>query len=131
MSKVAVSVPRPFAAHFGYSGAMIETAAKPPLRKGWTTGTCATAAAAAAYQALLTGAFPDPVTVALPRGGSVSLPLARAELGGASALAGIVKDAGDDPDVTHGALVLATVAPAPAGAGVWARIDGQSPQGRR
>ena len=39
-----------------------------PLRKGWTTGACATAAAAAAYQALLTGAFPDPVTVALPRG---------------------------------------------------------------
>ena len=100
---------------------MIETAAKPPLRRGWTTGTCATAAAAAAYQALLTGAFPDPVTVALPRGGTVALPLARAELNDASALAGIVKDAGDDPDVTHGALVLATVAAASAGAGVLFR----------
>ncbi|MGD9027925.1 MAG: cobalt-precorrin-5B (C(1))-methyltransferase, partial [Methyloceanibacter sp.] len=39
-----------------------------PLRKGWTTGTCATAAAKAAYTALLTGVFPDPVEVALPGG---------------------------------------------------------------
>lgn len=96
---------------------MEETEA-PPLRKGWTTGTCATAAAAAAWQALLTGAFPDPVTVALPRGGSVKLPLARAELGVGEATAGIIKDAGDDPDVTHGALVTATVAAGPPGAGV-------------
>jgi hypothetical protein len=40
-----------------------------PLRRGWTTGTCATAAAKAAYAALLTGEFPDPVEVTLPRGG--------------------------------------------------------------
>ena len=39
-----------------------------PLRRGWTTGTCATAAAKAAYAALLTGEFPDPVEVTLPRG---------------------------------------------------------------
>ena len=36
------------------------------LRRGWTTGACATAAARAAYEALLTGAFPDPVTIRLP-----------------------------------------------------------------
>jgi cobalt-precorrin-5B (C1)-methyltransferase len=91
---------------------------KRPLRRGWTTGTCASAAAAAAYQALLTGAFPDPVTVALPRGGSVTLPLRRAHLRNREATAGIVKDAGDDPDVTHGAEVVATVAAGPAGRGV-------------
>ena len=84
-----------------------DSGAARPLRRGWTTGTCATAAAAAAWQALLTGAFPDPVTVALPRGGAATLPLARAELRDGEAMAGIVKDAGDDPDVTHGALVTA------------------------
>jgi len=89
-----------------------------PLRKGWTTGACATAAAAAAYQALLTGAFPDPVTVALPRSGSTTLPLARAVIGDGSVTAGVIKDAGDDPDVTHGAEVVATVAPGPTGSGV-------------
>ncbi|MFO1146355.1 MAG: cobalt-precorrin-5B (C(1))-methyltransferase [Rhodospirillales bacterium] len=98
-----------------------DTGAARPLRRGWTTGTCATAAAAAAWHALLTGAFPDPVTVALPRGGFARLPLARAELRAGDAMAAIVKDAGDDPDVTHGALVSATVAPGPAGAGVLFR----------
>src|SRR5512144_3123785 len=91
---------------------------KRPLRKGWTTGTCAAAAAAAAYQALLTGAFPDPVTVALPRGGSATLPLKRARLHNGEATAGIIKDAGDDPDVTHGAEVVATVALGAPGGGV-------------
>ena len=89
-----------------------------PLRKGWTTGTCACAAAAAAYQALLTGAFPDPVTVALPRGGNATLPLSRAELRNGEAVAGIIKDAGDDPDVTHGAEVVVAVAGASLGSGV-------------
>ena len=92
-----------------------------PLRKGWTTGTCATAAAAAAYQALLTGAFPGRVTVALPRGGEASLVLSRAELRDRWATAGVTKDAGDDPDVTHGAEILATLALAAPGTGVTFR----------
>src|SRR5512132_747709 len=89
-----------------------------PLRRGWTTGTCASAAAAAAYQALLTGTFPDPVTMVLPHGGSVTLPLNRAHLHNGEATAGIVKDAGDDPDVTHGAEVVATVAAGLPGGGI-------------
>jgi len=89
-----------------------------PLRRGWTTGACATGASAAAYTALLTGAFPDPVSVALPRGREPAFALAREELGADYALAGIVKDAGDDPDVTHGALVMATVRRGAAGEGV-------------
>ncbi len=91
------------------------------LRRGWTTGTCAAAAAKAAYAALVTGEFPDPVEASLPRGERPAFALAtqRAEAGAATA--GIVKDAGDDPDVTHGALVLATVRPGAAGAGVTFR----------
>jgi cobalt-precorrin-5B (C1)-methyltransferase len=92
-----------------------------PLRRGWTTGACATAAAKAAYAALLTGAFPDPVEITLPRGERPSFALATTRLDGDSATAGIVKDAGDDPDVTHGALVLATVRRGAAGSGVTFR----------
>ncbi|MGY1499769.1 cobalt-precorrin-5B (C(1))-methyltransferase [Streptomyces sp. QTS52] len=88
------------------------------LRPGWTTGACATAATTAAYTALLTGDFPDPVTITLPRGQTPAFALATEELTGSYAMAGIVKDAGDDPDVTHGALVRATVRLLPAGSGV-------------
>src|SRR5262249_19877410 len=94
-----------------------------PLRRGWTTGTCATAAAKAACTALLTGEFPDPVEVTLPRGERVSFALAVTRKDGDSATAGVVKDAGDDPDVTHGALVRATVRPAAPGSGVIFRAE--------
>jgi cobalt-precorrin-5B (C1)-methyltransferase len=88
------------------------------LRRGWTTGTCATAASRAAYQALVSGAFPDPVTVTLPGGSRPAFALACHELVAGSASAGVVKDAGDDPDVTHGALVVARVHHAAQGSGV-------------
>ncbi|MGW7417661.1 cobalt-precorrin-5B (C(1))-methyltransferase, partial [Streptomyces sp. NPDC054863] len=88
------------------------------LRSGWTTGACATAATTAAYTALLSGDFPDPVTITLPRGQTPAFALAVEELGAAHAMAGVVKDAGDDPDVTHGALVRATVRRLPPGSGV-------------
>jgi cobalt-precorrin-5B (C1)-methyltransferase len=90
------------------------------LRRGWTTGACAAAAARAAFTAMLSGRFPDPVSIRLPRGGLASFPLALAELGKANthARAGIVKDAGDDPDVTHGALVIAETAWSAPGSGV-------------
>ncbi|HTR17026.1 MAG TPA: cobalt-precorrin-5B (C(1))-methyltransferase [Acetobacteraceae bacterium] len=89
-----------------------------PLRRGWTTGSCATAAAKAAYAALLTGVFPDPVEITLPRGERAAFALAEEELGPGQASAGVIKDAGDDPDVTHGALVRARVRLLPPGAGV-------------
>lgn len=88
------------------------------LRRGWTTGACAAAAARAAFSALLTGEFPDPVTIRLPRGQKPSFPLAVAEVTGSFARAGIVKDAGDDPDVTHGATIVAEVAWAAPGSGI-------------
>ncbi len=92
-----------------------------PLRRGWTTGTCAAAAAKAAFAALITGEFPDPVEVTLPRGERPSFALALTRKDAACATAGVIKDAGDDPDVTHGALVLATVRAGAPGAGVTFR----------
>ncbi|MGW5274450.1 cobalt-precorrin-5B (C(1))-methyltransferase [Streptomyces sp. NPDC004044] len=88
------------------------------LRPGWTTGACATAATTAAYTALLTGDFPDPVSITLPKGQTPAFALAVEELDGERATVGVVKDAGDDPDVTHGALVRATVRRLPPGSGV-------------
>ena len=88
------------------------------LRRGWTTGACATAATTAAYAALRTGTFPDPVTIDLPGGKRPAFALAVERLEQEAATAGVVKDAGDDPDVTHGALVLATVRYGPSGSGV-------------
>jgi len=89
-----------------------------PLRRGWTTGTCAAAASKAAYAALLTGSFPDPVEVTLPRGERPAFALAMSRQDEGAATAGIIKDAGDDPDVTHGALVVATVRHGAPGSGV-------------
>ncbi len=88
------------------------------LRRGWTTGACATAAAKTAFSALLGRGFPDPVEIALPGGERPAFALAMTEAGGEFARAGVVKDAGDDPDVTHGALIVATVRRAAPGAGV-------------
>ncbi|PWV98967.1 cobalt-precorrin-5B (C1)-methyltransferase [Hoeflea marina] len=88
------------------------------LRRGWTTGACATAATKAALTALFTGRFPDPVSITLPRGETPSFPLAREALGGGQAMAAIVKDAGDDPDVTHGATIMVSVRTGPSGSGI-------------
>lgn len=89
-----------------------------PLRRGWTTGACATAATKAALTALFSGAFPDPVTIRLPKGQEPSFALAFESSADGYASAGIVKDAGDDPDVTHGATVIATVRKLEDGAGI-------------
>lgn len=91
------------------------------LRRGWTTGTCATAAARAAFEALLGREPEDPVPVTLPSGARPRFALARLDRGGDYARAGIVKDAGDDPDVTHGALVLATLHFGAPGSGITFR----------
>ncbi|MGB0689317.1 MAG: cobalt-precorrin-5B (C(1))-methyltransferase [Candidatus Puniceispirillum sp.] len=79
------------------------------LRFGWTTGTCASAAVNASYMALMTGEFPDRVTIVTPSGKNADLKIAETRSGEGWALSGVVKDAGDDPDVTHGALICATV----------------------
>ncbi len=105
-----------------YTSAMnsAERTEKPqgPLRRGWTTGACATAATKAALTALLTGSFPDPVSIRLPKGETPAFALAYERLADGEAEAAIVKDAGDDPDVTHGATIIASVRLGAAGTGI-------------
>lgn len=80
------------------------------LRTGWTTGTCASAAAKAATTLLVTGTAPSIVEVGLPAGRRVEFVPERCEfVADGAAEAVVVKDAGDDPDVTHGAHITATV----------------------
>jgi cobalt-precorrin-5B (C1)-methyltransferase len=82
------------------------------LRTGWTTGTCAAAAAKAAAKALVSGEPQARVDVKLPKKGAerrVEFEVERCELGGSWTEAVIVKDAGDDPDVTDGAHLTARV----------------------
>ena len=86
-----------------------------PLRSGYTSGACATAAASAACGALLTGTWSDPVHIFLPGGTRVPFALEDRALGAGWASAAIRKDAGEAPDVPHGALVRATVRPGPEG----------------
>lgn len=88
------------------------------LRRGWTTGACATAAAKAAYTAHLTGAFPDPVQITLPKGETPSFALTREKLADSGAFAAITKDAGDDPDVTHLAVIGVEIAEGAPGSGI-------------
>ena len=94
---------------------------KGPLRRGWTTGACATAATRAALVALWDGEFPDPVEIVLPGGQRPAFALSLQERGPDFARAGVVKDAGDDPDVTHGLVVVSTVRAGLTGAGVTFR----------
>lgn len=86
--------------------------AQKPLRSGYTTGACATATAYAAARLLLGCPFPQgqqTIEITLPRGQSVCFALAEMHREGMSCTVGTIKDAGDDPDVTHGALIRSTV----------------------
>ena len=79
------------------------------LRTGWTTGTCASAAAKAAATALHDQAPQHRVEIALPSGRRVVFPVESCVYSARQGTAVVVKDAGDDPDVTHGAHLTATV----------------------
>jgi cobalt-precorrin-5B (C1)-methyltransferase len=79
------------------------------LRRGYTTGSCATAAAAAATRALLTQQAVAQVTVHLPAGSDATFRLERCSFDPSAAECAVIKDAGDDPDVTHLAEVVARV----------------------
>lgn len=80
-----------------------------PLRSGFTTGACATAAAKAALLALLTGEEQTESSITLPSGERITLPVASTEWSGGTAQCTVVKDAGDDPDVTNGCSIIARI----------------------
>ena len=79
------------------------------LRTGYTTGTCAAAAAKAAVTLLCGHVAPESVEIALPEGGRVCFSVVACCINGETAEASVCKDAGDDPDVTHQATVVAVV----------------------
>ena len=79
------------------------------LRCGYTTGACAAAAAKAAAAMLLSGASVGRVSVGTPKGVALTLDVLDIRLTEAYASCAVRKDAGDDPDVTDGALVYARV----------------------
>ncbi len=83
---------------------------KAGLRTGYTTGSCAAGAAKAAVLALLGAEKLAEVTIGLPGGGSLTMPLKTAESSAGRGLAAIVKDGGDDPDITTGLVLWAEVA---------------------
>ena len=82
-----------------------------PLRTGLTTGVCATAGANGAARLALMGSRTERIGVNLPRGKHVELDLNDLATTGDGAVAGVIKDAGDDPDATHGARVWVRVEP--------------------
>ena len=79
------------------------------LRTGYTTGTSASAASKSALIALLTRKIVESVQVTLPKGKIVTLKIAWTEMNEQSVTSAVIKDGGDDPDVTHGAEICSTV----------------------
>lgn len=84
---------------------------KQNLRQGWTTGACATAATKAAMIMWVTKKVQKNVGIILPKGQAVEFGVCQAKLTNSHAEAGVIKDAGDDPDVTHGATIKAKIIP--------------------
>ena len=77
------------------------------LKRGWTTGACATAATKAGLYALWSGEKLDVVSITLPKGEQPLFRISFFEQKIDRVEVGIIKDAGDDPDVTHGAMIIA------------------------
>lgn len=101
----------------GYKDVVVEAAAsyvkgngkRAALRKGFTTGTSAAAATKAALIGLLFGNETTSVEVRLPKGGKIPIKIKSTSVGDGSVTCAVIKDGGDDPDVTHGAEILSTV----------------------
>ena len=94
-----------------------QTVKRRGLRTGFTTGSCAAAAAKAATLALLSGEVVDQVTIRLPVGRDATFAVQRCQWtgDGREVTCSVIKDGGDDPDVTHGAEICAAVSQAPSG----------------
>ena len=110
------------------------TAGGKRLRCGYTTGTCAALAAAAAARLLLTGRAPETVSLRTPKGWVVEVPVEAPRLEAGAACCCVTKDGGDDVDATHGLPVCARVEAAAGeavllqgGPGAWTSRWGSGP----
>ncbi|WP_207264976.1 cobalt-precorrin-5B (C(1))-methyltransferase CbiD [Desulfovibrio sp. Huiquan2017] len=101
-----------------------------PLRTGRTTGTCASAAAMAGVRFLLAGERPGTVDVPLPPGGNLAVPVERLEPLDGAVRVTVLKDGGDDPDVTHGHEIQAVVRAKPGDGPLRVVLDGGKGVGR-
>lgn len=95
----------------------MEKTKKRGARTGFTTGACSAAAARAAALGLVSGTVPETVECLLPNGDLVAFAVTDGRLENGCAHAVVIKDAGDDPDCTHGAHLTADVCPLPGAAG--------------
>ena len=86
-----------------------QTVRRRGLRTGYTTGSCAAAASKAAVETLLTGKPVGEVTIQLPVGRPATFEVHRCDQAPGKVTCSVIKDGGDDPDVTHGAEICATV----------------------
>ena len=90
---------------------------KKMLRRGYTTGTCAALAAQGAVSFLVSGIWPETAELMTPAGQMVRVPLMEKKAGNGAASCAVKKDAGDDPDVTDGLLIIAQARFLPENAG--------------
>ena len=79
------------------------------LKTGYTTGACATAATKAALTALLTTEHQTEISILLPNGEWIKIPVVSTQIDGDKASCTVIKDAGDDPDITNGMAIVSTV----------------------
>ncbi len=101
-----------------YSPMMIQESIRAPLRRGWTTGACATAAAKAALIAFCTKTYPSSTQIALPGGRVAHFNIKHCHATDTYAQASVIKDAGDDPDITHGCTLQVRLSPNPPETGI-------------
>lgn len=85
---------------------IVEKPEKKKLRTGFTTGTSATAAAMAALLSIIKQTKFENIDVKLPKGNSIKIPIHLCEFEKIKARCSVIKDGGDDPDVTHGAEII-------------------------
>lgn len=85
---------------------LISEKPKGKLRTGYTTGTCAAAASKACVLALISQEKIESVNVSLPKGNAITIMIQSCKFNKISSKCSVIKDAGDDPDVTHGAEIF-------------------------
>ena len=85
---------------------IVEKVDKKKLKTGFTTGTSATAAAMAALLSIINQTKIENINVKLPKGNSIKIPIHLCDFKKNEARCSVIKDGGDDPDVTHGAEII-------------------------